>query len=79
MSFAIDDATIRVLGFCSNSGNRLRVDWLGRKDSNLRMAGSKSAALSLGDALKALIPWTIRRLSTWLRETVIPSPPLETP
>jgi hypothetical protein len=28
--------------------------WLGRKDSNLRMAGSKPAALPLGDAPKSL-------------------------
>ncbi len=26
------------------------MDWLGREDSNLRMAESKSAALPLGDA-----------------------------
>jgi hypothetical protein len=29
--------------------NRLKNEWLGWKDSNLRMAGSKPAALPLGD------------------------------
>ncbi|KFL47895.1 hypothetical protein IL54_3322 [Sphingobium sp. ba1] len=27
-----------------------KKDWLGRQDSNLRMAASKAAALPLGDA-----------------------------
>jgi hypothetical protein len=33
-------------------GNRLRLVWLGRQDSNLGMLGSKPSALPLGDAPK---------------------------
>ena len=38
-------------------------NWLGREDSNLRMAESKSAALPLGDApMPLFIPgWSPRR------------------
>ena len=32
-----------------------RISWLGRQDSNLRMAASKAAALPLGDAPEALL------------------------
>jgi hypothetical protein len=34
--------------------NDFYVKWLGREDSNLRMAESKSAALPLGDAPSTL-------------------------
>ena len=37
---------------CNNNG----LAWLGREDSNLRMAESKSAALPLGDAPIPLSP-----------------------
>jgi hypothetical protein len=44
-------------------------DWLGRKDSNLRMADPKSAALPLGDAPTPAqaIRRTVDPLNAWMR------------
>ena len=40
----------------------LRLLWLGRRDSNPRMLGSKPSALPLGDALLTLVDFTLKSL-----------------
>ena len=76
---ATDDARLRILSVGSITKNRLRDGWLGWKDSNLRMAGSKPAALPLGDAPNYLILLKFRRLAAWLLEAIFPTSPLVSP
>jgi integrase len=45
MSYAVNDTKVRPPTPCSIMKNRLRRMWLGWKDSNLRMAGSKPAII----------------------------------
>ena len=43
-------AAERPCGYSGETPQTRRIAWLGRQDSNLRMAASKAAALPLGDA-----------------------------
>jgi integrase len=48
-ALTIADSSVRSLSYCFDLPKDLAESWLGWKDSNLRMAGSKPAALPLGD------------------------------
>ncbi len=49
MPCTVNEVRLRPLSACSGEQSRMRQKWLGWQDSNLRMAGSKPAALPLGD------------------------------
>ena len=59
-----ETTTIAARNGAGNTANSAKVEiWLGREDSNLRMAESKSAALPLGEAPIPFFPgWRPRRL-----------------